>query len=143
MFKENLVIGKQGEINVINKLLSGSIELRDYTNYELHKYKQHKGFDIEVLNPLTKEWDRVDIKTNIKNDFLYLEALNNPKLGWFWTSSSDYIYHYDLKNDNIYGYELKKMRNYVYETNLEPKHGREKNLIGLKVDADKIIKKIL
>lgn len=143
MEQKHLEIGKKGETKVIEKLRSGSVEVRDFTNYELHKHKQHKGFDIEILNPTTQEWDRVDIKTNIKNDYLYLEALDNPKLGWFWTSSSDYIYHYDLVKENIYGYSLKKMRNYVYELDLKPKHGREKNLIGLKVDETKIIKKIL
>lgn len=143
MKQENLTIGRQGETNVINKLISGSFEVKDYTDYELHKYKQHKGYDIEVLNPITQEWDRVDIKTNVKNNFLYLEAYQNPKLGWFWTSSSDYIYHYDLKKDDLYSYELKKMRNYIHENGIEPKHGREKNLIGLRVDTDKIIKKIL
>lgn len=142
MFINNLKIGAQGEIKVINYLISKGVEVNDYTNYQLHKYKQQKGYDIEVKVSGSGEWDRVDIKSNAKNGFLYLEDTQNQNLGWFWTSSSDLIYHYDIKQDEIYGYELKDMRNYIYKNDLKPNHGRHKNLIGLKVTENKIIQKI-
>lgn len=142
MKQENLNKGHDGELKVIERLRNEGIEVKDYTNYEEFKHKQHKGYDIEILNTVTGEWDRIDVKTNVKNNFLYLEVLKRPNLGWFWTSSADAIYHYDLKEDNIFGYELKKMRNYVFKYDLKPEHGREKDLIGMKVDENKIIKKL-
>lgn len=142
MKSENLEKGKNGEIKVIYHLTSNKIEHKDYTSYEDHKHKQHKGYDIEVLNTTTNEWDRIDIKSNAKNGFIYLEATNDDKtkLGWFWTSSADGIYHYDFKEDKICGYELKKMRNFVYQNDLQPKFGKYKNLIGIKWDEIKFIK---
>lgn len=144
MFKKSKEKGTAGETKVINYLISINIEIKDFTLYEEHKEKQKKGYDIELKNEKTGEWDRVDIKTNIKNGFLYLEDLNDHKteLGWFWTSSADFIYHYDLKQDKIYGYNLKKMRNFIYINNIEPKYGRHKNLIGLKIEENKLIQKI-
>lgn len=142
MFLENLDKGVKGEIKVIYHLQSQGIEVNDYTDYKTHKHKQQKGYDIEVKNPETNEWDRVDIKSNSKNGYVYLEVIQGKKLGWFWTSSSDLIYHYDIKKDETYGYELSDMRNYVYQNNLEPDYGRFKNLIGLKIEDNKLIQKI-
>lgn len=142
MFRKSLEKGQKGEVKVIEKLLNEGLKVNDYTDYEIYKHKQHKGYDIEIFNEVTGEWDRVDIKTNIKNNYLYLEVIKGENLGWFWTSSADAIYHYDLKEDELYGYELKKMRNYVYKNDLQPSHGRNKDLIGLNVTNNKIIKKI-
>ncbi len=142
MQQKYLEKGQKGEVKVIEKLLKEGLQVNDFTDYETHKYKQHKGYDIEVFNVSTEEWDRVDIKTNVKNDYLYLEAISGENLGWFWTSSADSIYHYDLKEDQLYGYELKKMRNYVYKNDLKPLHGRNKDLIGLNVIDNKIIKRL-
>ena len=142
MFNKSLEIGKEGEIKVINQLKSKGFEVYDYTDYNLFKYKQQKGYDIEVKNPTTQELDRVDIKSNAKKGYIYLEVKQYDNLGWFWTSSSDLIYHYDLKQDEIYGYELKKMRNFVHKNDIKPNHGRQKNLIGLKVVDNNLIQKI-
>jgi hypothetical protein len=139
---KNLEKGQKGEVKVIEKLISEGAQVNDYTDYTLYKHKQHKGYDIEVLNPSTKEWDRVDIKSNVKNGYLYLEDKKKDKLGWFWTSSADSIYHYDLVEDTLYGYILKNMRNYVYKNNLQPNYGREKDLIGIKISENKLIKKL-
>lgn len=140
----NFSKGREGEQKVIYSLKAKGLEVEDYTDYSKFKHKQHKGYDIEVLNTETKEWDRIDIKSNCKNDFIYLEDLDDTKekLGWFWTSSADYIYHYDLKNDYIYSYNLAKMRNYVFKCDLKPKYGKFKNLIGLKVSDINLIKTI-
>ncbi len=142
MEQKNLEKGKVGELKVIEKLTNRGIQVKDYTDYDQHKYKQKKGYDIEILNTVTGEWDRVDIKSNCKNEYIYLETQNDTKekLGWFWTSSSDLIYHYDLTTDDIYGYELKQMRNFVYKYDIKPEHGKFKNLIGLNVTENKIIK---
>ncbi len=142
MFKKSLEIGQVGEVKVISYLKEQGLEVHDYTDYSLFKYKQQKGYDIEIKNPITQELDRVDIKSNAKKGYIYLEVKQYNNLGWFWTSSSDLIYHYDIKQDEIYGYELKKMRNFVHNNDLKPNHGRQKNLIGLKVDENKIILKI-
>lgn len=142
MFKKSLEIGQEGELKVINHLQLKGLEVYDYTDYSLFKHKQQKGYDIEVKNPVTQELDRVDIKSNAKKGYIYLEVKQYDNLGWFWTSSSDLIYHYDLKQDEIYGYELKKMRNFVYKNDLKPNHGRQKNLIGLKVVDNNLIQKI-
>lgn len=142
MFKENLKKGQEGEIKVIYSLQEKGLEVKDYTNYTTYKVVQQKGYDIEVKNIETNEWDRVEIKSNSKNGYVYLETKSNQNLGWFWTSSSDLIYHFDLKKEEIYGYELKKMRNFVYKNKLNPNHGRFKNLIGIKIEENKLIQKI-
>lgn len=144
VFKNSKKIGSKGEIKVILYLYNKGIEVKDYTDYSLFKYKQRKGYDIEVKNNETNEWDRVDIKTNSKKGFIYLEVVNDTKtkLGWFWTSSADLIYHYDLKEEKTFGYELSIMRNFIYQNEIRPNYGRYKNLIGLKVDELKIVKEI-
>ena len=142
MFKKSLKIGQKGEVKVIKRLLKEGIDVRDYTDYDTYKAVQQKGYDIEVLNSETEEWDRVDIKTNLKGDTILLEDTNYGHLGWFWTSSADSIYHYNLEEDILYGYELKKMRNYVFKYDLQPTIGRGKNLIGIKIEDTTIIKKL-
>lgn len=113
----NYTKGRQGEIKVIDKLLQEGRELIDYTGIEdflEHKHKQFKGYDIELRNEATNEMDRVDIKTNIRKGFTYLEIRKNTgKPGWFYTSQADSIITYDLENDQAYIYSLRKMRNYV------------------------------
>lgn len=143
MLKRNLDKGQSGEKKVIASLKAGGYDVLDWTDYDKYKAKQHKGYDIEILNTTTNEYDRVDIKTNIKNDYIYLEVKSNFKLGWFWTSSADSIYHYDIIEDQIFGYQLKKMKNYIFKNKLKPEHGRFKDLIGLSITDNKIIKKIL
>lgn len=142
MNKKTLKIGQEGEVKVIKRLLKEGIEVKDYTDYETFKAVQQKGYDIEVLNKETEEWDRVDIKTNLKGNTILLEDTNYDHLGWFWTSSADSIYHYNLKDDELYCYELKKMRNYVFKYSLEPTLGRSKNLIGIKIEDTPLIKKL-
>jgi len=144
MFEDvNLKKGREGEIKVINFLRSRGIEVKDYTDYSLHQHKQAKGYDIEVMNYETGEWDRVDIKTNSKEGYIYLEVKQaNNLLGWFWTSSADSIYHYDLEENRLYTYYLKKMKNFVHRNDLNPRHGKYKDLIGLKVEDISFIKEI-
>jgi len=144
MKKENLEKGQKGEKLVIEQLQSKGYEVIDYTDYSKFKFKQKKGYDIEILNKDTGELDRVDIKTNSINGYVYLEAKNDAKskLGWFWTSSADSIFHYDLNEGAIYGYSLYKMKNYVYQNDIQPSHGRYKNLIGLEVNNIPLIKEI-
>lgn len=109
--------GRAGEIKVIEKLRQEGRELVDYTgevDFQEHKHKQFKGFDIELRNEKTNEMDRVDIKTNIRNGFTYLEIKKNTgKPGWFYTSQADSIIAYDAENNQAYIYSLRKMRNYI------------------------------
>lgn len=113
--------GRAGEINVIEQLLERGLQLRDYTDYSTYKFKQKKGFDVELYNPRTSEWDRADIKTNVKRGFTFLEVVKHPSgnLGWFYTSKADLILTYDLDYNHCYYYDLNAMRNYVSKRNLK------------------------
>lgn len=136
--------GKAGELNVIKELIKNGYQLRDFTSYTDHKFKQKKGYDIELFNDVTKEWDRVDIKTNVREGYTYLEAIKHYSgaLGWFYTSSADYILTYDIENHKGYLYKLSQMRDYVQERKGDLKLvGRYKDLFGIKL-SNHLIKQI-
>lgn len=136
--------GKAGEVNVIKQLVENGFQLRDFTSYTDHKFKQKKGYDIELFNEKTKEWDRVDIKTNVREGFTYLEALKHYSgaLGWFYTSSADHILTYDIASHSGYLYKLSEMRDYVQERKHDLKLvGRHKDLFAIKL-TNHLIQKI-
>lgn len=135
--------GRAGEVNVIEQLLERGIELKDYTDYQEHKFKQKKGFDVEVFNKRTQEWDRADIKTNIRNGFTFLEVIKHPAgtLGWFYTSKADSILTYDLDNNHCYIYDLNEMRNYVKGRNFKL-CGKNKDLFALPVNSNYLIRQL-
>ncbi len=134
--------GRAGEINVVAELTTRGYSIKDYTgDYDVHKQKQVKGYDIEVFNEATQEWDRADIKTNVRNGFTYLEMEKHPSgaPGWFFTSAADSIITYDIENHKCYTYSLKEMRNYVQGKEFK-RVGRNKDLICLPVENSKLIK---
>lgn len=135
--------GRAGEINVVEQLLVKGIQLQDYTDYKEHRFKQKKGYDVEIYNTDTKEWDRADIKTNIRNGFTFLEVVKHPSgdLGWFYTSKADVIITYDLDNNHCYIYDLSKMRNYVEGRNLKL-CGKNKDLFAIPVNKNYLIKQL-
>lgn len=135
--------GRAGEVHVIEQLVERGIQLRDYTDYQDHKFKQKKGFDVEVFNLRTKEWDRADIKTNIRNGFTFLEVIKHSTggLGWFYTSKADSILTYDLDNNRCYMYDLNAMRNYVKGKNFKL-CGKNKDLFALPVDKNYLIQQL-
>lgn len=138
--------GRAGEVNVIEQLLDRQIPIREYTDFKKHQEKQFKGYDLEILNEKTSEWDRADIKTNIRNGFTYLEVRKHPsptKLGWLYSSSADCILTYDLENNHCYKYSLKEMRNYVEKRKDKWKLcGRNKDCYAIPVDKNPIIEQI-
>jgi len=136
--------GKAGEVNVIDQLVKNGYQLRDFTSYPDHKFKQKKGYDIELFNDKTKEWDRIDIKTNVREGYTYLEVLKHYSggLGWFYTSAADYVLTYDIITHKGYMYKLSEMRDYVNERKQDLKLvGRYKDLFGIKI-TNHLIKNI-
>jgi hypothetical protein len=132
--------GRSGEINVIAEMTTRGYEIKDYTNdFDTFKHKQLKGYDIEYYNAITKEWDRADIKTNVRNGFTFLEVEKSPSgmPGWFYTSQADKILTYDIENNKCYEYSLKEMRNYVQGRELK-RVGRNKDLFCIPVNSSVI-----
>lgn len=137
--------GRTGESIVISKLINEGFQIRDFTDYENNKYKQKKGYDIEIFNEKTKDWDRIDIKTNVKGTFTFLEVVKSysGNLGWFYTSTADYIITYDLERNQAYIYSLAEMRNYVHKRKNDLKIvGKNKDLFMISL-SNHLIKKIL
>jgi hypothetical protein len=135
--------GRAGEINVIAEMVNRGYNIKDYTgDFDTFKQKQTKGYDIEYFNTVTQEWDRSDIKTNVRNGFTYLEVEKFPSglPGWFYTSQADTILTYDLENNKCYVYSLKEMRNYVQGRDLK-RVGKNKDLFCLPVNCP-VIKEI-
>lgn len=126
--------GKAGEVNVIKQLIENQYQVRDFTSYTDHKFKQKKGYDIELFNEQTKEWDRIDIKTNVREGVTYLEIKKHYSggLGWFYTSSADYILTYDIELHKGYTYKLSEMRDYIQTQDINLV-GRNKDLYAIKV----------
>lgn len=135
--------GRAGEVNVIEQLLSRNYQIREYTDFKEHAQKQHKGYDLELYNEFTKEWDRADVKTNVRNGFTYVEVgVEGTKAGWFYLSKSDCILPYDLENNCCYIYDLKEMREYVEQRKSNwTLVGRQKNLYAIPI-TNRLIRKV-
>jgi len=113
-FNQNLVVGQIGE-EAVRKHLGSIYEVRDYTNYEVNKGYQQKGFDFEFFDKDSNTWERVEVKTNIQpKGFTFLELYKpDQTLGWFFTSKADWIYCYSLHTRDIFKYGINSMRTYV------------------------------
>jgi hypothetical protein len=132
--------GRAGEINVIAEMTTRGYTIKDYTgDFETFKQKQKKGYDIEYFNTVTNEWDRADIKTNVRNGFTFLEVEKFPSglPGWFHTCQADKILTYDMENNKCYVYSLREMRNYVQGRTLK-RVGKNKDLVCIPVNCSVI-----
>jgi hypothetical protein len=104
-------VGEQVAVNYFKKIT----EVKDRTDYGIHKAYQRKGFDFEFLNRKTQAWDRAEVKTNIReNGLTFLELYDrNQDLGWFYTSSADLLVLFSVYTKKLYYCNLKDMRNYI------------------------------
>lgn len=111
------VKGEIGEVWLKSILSSYGFEVTDYANQVEH---QKKGYDLGIRRP---EWIReyyLDCKNNLYIDYrknneyhFKVEIEDHGKLGWFFASRADRIYHVNTYSKTYIMYDLDKMRQLV------------------------------
>lgn len=105
-------IGEAGEQEVYDKLRSLGYTVIDY---RLDLIRQQYGIDFGIIEPSTGTRYFIDVKTNLKAGKFYLEFEDDDgSPGWFYTTKSDEIYHYDISGKVICTYNIAEMRAYVF-----------------------------
>lgn len=109
--------GQVGEMWLKSILQSYGYEVTDYGNQIEH---QTRGYDFSIKKP---EWLRdyyLDCKNNLYIDYrkedeyhFKVEIEEYGKLGWFFSSRADQIYHVNTYSKVYVMYDLNKMRKLV------------------------------
>lgn len=108
--------GEIGEAWLKFILQSYGYEVIDYANQIEH---QKRGYDLGIKKP---EWLReyyVDCKNNlyVDNDYHFkVEIEDYGKLGWFFSSRADRIYHVNTYTKSYIMYDLNEMRKLVIDS---------------------------
>ena len=105
--------GERGEVWLKSILQSYGYDVIDYGNIVEH---QKQGYDFGIKKP---EWLReyyLDCKNNLFVDNEYhfkIEIEDHGKLGWFFSSRADRIYHVSTYTKSYVVYDLNEMRKLV------------------------------
>ena len=107
--------GQVGEEWLKSILQSYGYEVTDYAGQVEH---QKRGYDFSIKIP---EWIRdyyLDCKNNLYCDWDYhfkVEIEDHGKLGWFFSSRADRIYHVNTYTKTYVMYDLNEMRKLVVD----------------------------
>lgn len=81
---------------------------------------ESKGIDFRIKKSNWKNWMYCDSKANLSGNTTFLEIVSEGNPGWFCTSHSNRIKHYDINANRMAYYDLGEMRMEVSIRGLTP-----------------------
>ena len=81
---------------------------------------ESRGIDFRIKKSSWKNWMYCDSKANLSGNTTFLEVTKDGKPGWFCSSQSNRIKHYDVVSQRMAYYDLPEMRLEVIKQGLIP-----------------------
>ena len=124
--------GSLAEQKIMSYYSKIGYEVKDLTADTTGSFEyESRGIDFGIKKSSWKNWMYCDSKANLSGNTTFLEIVKLGKPGWFCSSQSNRIKHYDLATGRMAYYDLPEMRMEVVKKGLTP---NERGLIKIDIN---------